>query len=227
MFVYRQGATVFCIAARRRALSGACHDDDDGQAKAYTCSGAGLYVGRICPFQRLTPQESFVPLSLSLCGCGAAQELFKSHVCADTLLVGHALDNDLRVLRVLHGRVLDTSVMYPHPRGPPYKSALKVLCRKFLKRSIQDGSHDSVVDARVALELAQLKIKHGARVRALHACMGMCVHALKQGRICWHHASFASLRQRLEYVRVGGSVAGWRKRSGCIVHDTCVHTLCV
>lgn len=54
------------------------------------------------------------------------QALFLSHVCSDTLLVGHALDNDLRVLRVLHSRVLDTSIMYPHPRGPPYKSALKV-----------------------------------------------------------------------------------------------------
>lgn len=36
-----------------------------------------------------------------------------------------------------------------------------MLAEKFLKRKIQDGSHDSVVDATTALDLAKLKIKHG------------------------------------------------------------------
>ena len=55
-----------------------------------------------------------------------AQALFMQHVSAETLLVGHSLDNDLLALRIVHARVLDTAIMYPHPRGPPYKSALKV-----------------------------------------------------------------------------------------------------
>ena len=44
------------------------------------------------------------------------QERFLTLVGADTLLVGHALENDLRVLRVLHGRVVDTAILYPHPK---------------------------------------------------------------------------------------------------------------
>ena len=44
-------------------------------------------------------------------------------------------------------------------QGPPYRSSLKRLTEKFLKRQIQNGSHDSIDDARAALELAQLKFK--------------------------------------------------------------------
>ena len=44
------------------------------------------------------------------------QTRFRNHVSAETLLVGHALENDLRVLKMLHGRVLDTAIMYPHPK---------------------------------------------------------------------------------------------------------------
>ena len=48
-------------------------------------------------------------------------------------------------------------------QGPPFRSALKVLAQRFLKRRIQEGSHDSVIDARTALDLVHLKVKHGAR----------------------------------------------------------------
>lgn len=44
------------------------------------------------------------------------QTRFRNHVSAETLLVGHALENDLRVLKMLHDRVLDTAIMYPHPK---------------------------------------------------------------------------------------------------------------
>ncbi|GFR42691.1 hypothetical protein Agub_g3612 [Astrephomene gubernaculifera] len=86
---------------------------------------------------------------------------FLSLVPSECLLVGHALENDLAALRTCHGRVLDTALLFPHPRGPPFKSALKILARRFLRRCIQEGSHDSAVDARTALDLALLKIKHG------------------------------------------------------------------
>lgn len=90
-----------------------------------------------------------------------AQAQFLKHVTAETLLVGHALENDLAAMKIVHARCLDTTILYPHPKGPPYKSALKVLTERFLKRKIQSGSHDSVVDAKAALDLVHLKIKHG------------------------------------------------------------------
>ncbi|EFJ43182.1 hypothetical protein VOLCADRAFT_66232 [Volvox carteri f. nagariensis] len=89
------------------------------------------------------------------------RERFLTLVSSECLLVGHALENDLAALRTCHGRILDTAVLFPHPKGPPFKSALKILARRFLRRTIQDGAHDSAVDARTALDLALLKIKHG------------------------------------------------------------------
>eukprot|EP00798_Chlamydomonas_sp_ICE-L_P011713 gene11713-34440_t len=74
------------------------------------------------------------------------QDKVKALVVAETLLVGHSLDNDLQALKMIHSRIVDTAYLYPHPRGPPFKSALKVLSSKFLKRRIQDGSHDSAID---------------------------------------------------------------------------------
>jgi RNA exonuclease 1 len=46
---------------------------------------------------------------------------------ADTILIGHALDNDLRALRLVHRRVVDTATLFPHSRGPPYRRALRDL----------------------------------------------------------------------------------------------------
>lgn len=37
-------------------------------------------------------------------------------VPAEALLVGHALQNDLVALRLAHGRILDTALLYPHPK---------------------------------------------------------------------------------------------------------------
>jgi RNA exonuclease 1 len=44
-------------------------------------------------------------------------------------------------------------------QGPPYRSSLRRLTEKFLKRQIQNGSHDSIDDARAAMELALLKFR--------------------------------------------------------------------
>ena len=44
-------------------------------------------------------------------------------------------------------------------QGAPYRSSLRRLTEKFLKRQIQNGSHDSIDDARAAMELALLKFR--------------------------------------------------------------------
>jgi len=89
------------------------------------------------------------------------QALLLTHLAADTLLVGHGLENDLKALRIVHSSIIDTSVLFPHPRGLPSRTALRRLAATFLKKAIQGGEHDSVEDARVALALAQLKFLHG------------------------------------------------------------------
>lgn len=91
------------------------------------------------------------------------QEEFLQYVYKETILVGHSLENDLFALKISHDLVIDTAVLYKHSRGGSYKIALRVLTRRFLSREIQDSEngHDSAEDARAALELAFLKIRHG------------------------------------------------------------------
>ncbi|WCJ43443.1 Polynucleotidyl transferase ribonuclease H-like superfamily protein [Euphorbia peplus] len=91
------------------------------------------------------------------------QEDFLKLVHKETILVGHSLENDLLALKISHELVIDTAVLYKHPRGGSYKTALRILARKFLSREIQQSGsgHDSIEDAKAALELALLKIKNG------------------------------------------------------------------
>uniref|UniRef100_A0A0E0BPX2 Exonuclease domain-containing protein n=1 Tax=Oryza glumipatula TaxID=40148 RepID=A0A0E0BPX2_9ORYZ len=91
------------------------------------------------------------------------QEEFVGLVHKETVLVGHSLENDLMALRISHDLIIDTAVLYKHNRGHRFKIALRVLAKKFLNWEIQNtgSGHDSVEDAKAALELALLKIKYG------------------------------------------------------------------
>lgn len=82
-------------------------------------------------------------------------------VPAETILVAHGGENDLQALKLIHANMVDTSVLYPHPRGPPFKSALRVLASRHLLRTIQQGEHNPVEDARAAMDLALLKFQRG------------------------------------------------------------------
>lgn len=42
------------------------------------------------------------------------------HITADTLLVGHSLENDLHALKMVHVNVLDTALLYPHHKVRVY-----------------------------------------------------------------------------------------------------------
>jgi RNA exonuclease 1 len=82
-----------------------------------------------------------------------------------TILVGHSLNSDLNALKLTHPFIVDTAIIYPHPRGPPLKSSLKWLCQKYLGKEIQKGQagHDSIEDARSVLELVKQKCEKGER----------------------------------------------------------------
>ena len=83
-----------------------------------------------------------------------------------SILLGHSLESDLNALKLTHPFVVDTSIIYPHPRGLPLRSSLKFLANRYLKREIQKGGlqgHDSVEDARAVLDLVKLKCERGPR----------------------------------------------------------------
>jgi hypothetical protein len=59
---------------------------------------------------------------------------------AQTYIVGHSLDSDMRALRLVHNRLIDTSILYPTVKGAPYKQGLRTLCCAVLGRDVQVGS---------------------------------------------------------------------------------------
>ncbi|XP_069820396.1 RNA exonuclease 1 homolog isoform X2 [Dendropsophus ebraccatus] len=86
---------------------------------------------------------------------------------ADTILVGHGLENDLTALKLIHDTVVDTSIVFPHRLGLPYKRALRSLIADHLRRIIQDdvGGHDSCEDATACMELMIWKVKEDTKGR--------------------------------------------------------------
>ena len=81
------------------------------------------------------------------------------------ILVGHSLENDLRALRLVHDKVIDTSVIFRGMNGR--KFSLKHLSNVLLQKNIQDGSHGhcSSEDASAALVLALRRARHGDSFR--------------------------------------------------------------
>ncbi|GAB7357725.1 hypothetical protein MBLNU459_g0386t1 [Dothideomycetes sp. NU459] len=97
---------------------------------------------------------------------GAARALLCSYITPSTPLIGHALENDLNAIRLCHPTIIDTIVLFPHPRGLPMRFGLKMLTKRHLGRDIQTGGasgHDSLEDARATGDLVRFAV--GARWR--------------------------------------------------------------
>ncbi|KAG0267458.1 RNA exonuclease 3 [Actinomortierella ambigua] len=78
-----------------------------------------------------------------------------------TIIIGQSLDNDFKVLRLVHNTVIDTSMLFPHPRGGNFKYSLQFMAQQYLQRFIQDteDGHDSFEDAKTCLDLVKLKVE--------------------------------------------------------------------
>eukprot|EP00127_Corallochytrium_limacisporum_P006208 Clim_evm25s221 gene=Clim_evmTU25s221 len=96
------------------------------------------------------------------------------------LLIGHALENDLKILLLSHPRkfVRDTQTFRPfRSLAKGRKPKLSMLVKEELGMAIQEGSHSSVEDARATMALYQkhkraweksLRSKGGQGVRPKH-----------------------------------------------------------
>lgn len=110
-------------------------------------------------FSGLTADD-FVGVDMTL---EEVQRQLLQMVAADTILLGHSLESDLRALKVplppspalpltplappsslspkvIHSSVVDTAIVFPHRKGPPFKRALKTLMAEHLQRFIQDSA---------------------------------------------------------------------------------------
>lgn len=91
----------------------------------------------------------------------AARKLLFDLLTPETPLIGHAIDNDLNTCRVIHPTIVDTVLLFPHPRGLPIRYGLKMLTSKYLDRTIQTGGalgHDSKEDAIATGDLVRFKV---------------------------------------------------------------------
>jgi DNA polymerase III epsilon subunit-like protein len=119
------------------------------------------------------------------------QVLLLRLIVKNTIMIGHSLENDLKSLKLFHYSNIDTTFLFPHLQGFPYRNKLKFLAKEYLQMNIQQSSstsskkkkktiisatgsssttvvtgnnekgHDSQEDANAALQLVLLKLEKG------------------------------------------------------------------
>jgi len=98
----------------------------------------------------------------------AARDAILSLINRSTILIGHALNNDLDTLRMIHPRIVDTAILFPTRSGPPSRYALKWLSKRYLARDIQIAGaegHDSKEDANSAGDLVRWRIAEAVKAK--------------------------------------------------------------
>ncbi|CCO27027.1 putative exonuclease C637.09 [Rhizoctonia solani AG-1 IB] len=149
-------------------------ETEDGKVLARVCA-VDFYSDKVVYDQLVLPDKPVIDYLTQFSGITAEQLAPVTHKLPDaqagllelidknTIIIGHSLENDLRALKLAHPRCIDTSVIYKHPRGAPYKPGLKWLAQKWLNLDIQmkQGGHDPEEDARACLALFAKKLKEG------------------------------------------------------------------
>jgi len=119
-----------------------------------------------------------------------AQLAFLQLCGPETILIGHSLENDLKVMYLCHAKCVDTSHIYPHPKGFPLRRKLQLIAKEYAGMSIQQqqtAGHDSIEDARAALNLALKKVSEGPNygvprgARARESVLGVIARVRGQG----------------------------------------------
>lgn len=98
---------------------------------------------------------------------GQVQNDLMGFINANTILVGHGLENDLRALKLVHKSCIDTSALFPHHNGLPFKRSLKTLVRSYLNKNIQKDNqpHNSYDDAASCMDLILWKVRNDSNKR--------------------------------------------------------------
>lgn len=106
------------------------------------------------------PKDADSPLPI-VSSPSEARSLLCCYLTPRTPLIGHAIENDLNATRLCHPAIIDTMLLYPHPRGLPLRHGLKSLTKKYLERDIQmggDRGHDSLEDAVATGDLVRVRV---------------------------------------------------------------------
>ena len=106
---------------------------------ACTCAGLCVGVGKLAGKRRACTSKLWLHLcchgssSLYSCCCHGSSSPYSCccHGSSSSLYSCH---------QVIHSRVVDTALVFPHRLGPPYKKALKTLAAQYLGKIIQDSA---------------------------------------------------------------------------------------
>jgi DNA polymerase III epsilon subunit-like protein len=104
-------------------------------------------------------------------GTAAAREMLSRHMNGETVLIGHALYHDLKVLEIRHEKVVDSASLVEAAVGHSVRTmlGLRNLCKELLGITIQDdgeNGHDSVEDALATREVVLWCMEHPKLLRA-------------------------------------------------------------
>lgn len=122
------------------------------------CRPINSVVDYLTQFSGVT-EESLKDITITI---KDIKELLRVLINSDTIIIGHSLESDLKSLQLIHKKIIDTSLLYPHPSSLPYRHSLKKLVKDVLKKDIQENDeglgHDSIEDSLAPLELVYYKI---------------------------------------------------------------------
>jgi len=123
-----------------------------------------------CIIDLNTRYSGIKELSSATLDLDGVKEKMAEIMSRDTIIIGQGLENDLNALRLIHEKVIDTVLLYPHPMGLPWRFGLRYLANKYLQRFIQDGTdgHDSYEDSKTCIDLVKLKIEKGPNFGIIH-----------------------------------------------------------
>ncbi|VDP98870.1 unnamed protein product [Trichobilharzia regenti] len=169
-----------------------CEDDEDACNNVYALDCEMVYTTGGCELARITIVNSKLQTVLDEVVCpdnpvidcnsrfsGLREEDIekaKYHITdiqakllhlfdSDTILIGHSLESDLTALKLIHNKIVDTSIMFPHRLGLPNKRALRNLVSEILQQIIQqdESGHNSMEDAVACMKLVHYKVKEDLR----------------------------------------------------------------
>ncbi|KAK6582944.1 hypothetical protein PZA11_004020 [Diplocarpon coronariae] len=131
-------------------------------------TGAEILNRYIVPTQRITQMRSDLhgvtratldeaeSRGIALSGWEGARAELWNHIDEDTILIGHALENDLNALRMIHRRIVDSGILVRSAIGSGVQFSLQALCSQLPRveiRKNRGGVHDCLEDVLATREV--------------------------------------------------------------------------
>ncbi|KAE8735085.1 Small RNA degrading nuclease 5 [Hibiscus syriacus] len=140
------------------------------------------------------------------------QEDFLKLVHKDTVLVGNSLENDLLALKISHDLIIDTSVLYKHPRGPDFGSPPSFMSRKLLTLLGECGKTSSFIDDISIVKRYASESSHAIPVCSDDEALLKARKEVKNDRVHFVWTQFSELnsyfrKQAEDEVKLNGKLA--------------------